>query len=114
MKYGIKHTTGVIDAISTFPNDVVPGDFTEITEAKYNEFLLDLELNPYCTYDTGTNKLVKDSTKYNDLIRSNSKEDLRLQLKDLSIEIDLQERMGEDTTATQADFDAKKTQYDAL
>lgn len=41
-------------------------------------------------------------------------ETLRLQLKQLSIELDLQERLAEDTTATQAEFDAIKAAYEAL
>lgn len=41
-------------------------------------------------------------------------EELRLQLKQLSIELDLQARLAEDTTATQAEFDALKLAYEAL
>lgn len=36
----------------------------------------------------------------------------RTALKNLSIELDLQERMGEDTTNTQAEFDALKAVYE--
>lgn len=39
---------------------------------------------------------------------------MRLQLKQLSIELDLQERLTEDTTATQAEFDTLKALYEAL
>lgn len=39
---------------------------------------------------------------------------MRLKLKQFSIELDLKERLNEDTTATQADFDALKALYEAL
>ena len=39
---------------------------------------------------------------------------LRSELKTLSIELDLMERLSEDTTAKQAEFDTKKAQYEAL
>lgn len=42
------------------------------------------------------------------------KELLRSELKRLSIEIDLAQRMSESTTALQDDFDAKKIIYDGL
>jgi len=39
---------------------------------------------------------------------------LRLQLKKLSTELDLKTKLGEDTTATQAEFDGVKLEYDNL
>ncbi len=41
-------------------------------------------------------------------------EELRLQLKQLSIELDLQTKLGEYTTDTQAEFNALKAQYEGL
>ena len=43
-----------------------------------------------------------------------SEDDQRAELKNLSNELDLMVRLGEDTTTVQADFDAKKTTYNAL
>lgn len=114
MKYGIKHTAGVIEAISQFQDDVVPGAFTEITEAKYIAFVAKMKSNPFQTYDTGTDDLVQDIPALSAAQVAKQKNDLRDQLRALSIELDLQTRMGESTTATQASFDAKKAAYEAL
>lgn len=43
-----------------------------------------------------------------------TKEGQRAELKNLSDELDLMVRLGESTTTVQADFDAKKTIYNAL
>jgi hypothetical protein len=114
MKYGINHNNGVIIAISKFANDIIPEKFIEITQAKYVEFLNDLDINPLSTYDANSNTLVQDSAAYAALVRSNSKALLRDELRALSIELDLQTNMGEDTTANQSSFDAKKTQFNAF
>jgi hypothetical protein len=65
MKYGIKHNTGVVIAISRFTDNIVPNDFVEITESDYIKFLNDLKTNPYCTYDDVNNDAKK--TQYNAL-----------------------------------------------
>ncbi|MBU2923072.1 hypothetical protein KO504_17110 [Winogradskyella psychrotolerans] len=59
-------------------------------------------------------KITEPKSKREVLNELSESDSLRLQLKQLSIELDLQNRMGEDTTATQADFDALKLQYESL
>ncbi len=113
-KYGIKHSSGTIIAISEFVNDTVPVGFTEITKAKYDDFTAKFNNNPFSTYDDVNNALIQDSSKLANFNTFYTKTELRETLMKLSNELDLQARMSEDTTATQAEFNTVKAQYDAL
>jgi hypothetical protein len=114
MKYGIKHDNGKIIAITRFADDVVLAGFTEITKTKYDEFVGVLNDNPFSTYDTGANKVQGDSSKLSNAVSQQNKNKVRRELLLLSNELDLQTRMGEDTTDTQSEFDAKKLIYEGL
>ncbi|MGC1471559.1 MAG: hypothetical protein WA775_03110 [Psychroserpens sp.] len=114
MKYGIKHKSGEIQAISRFSNNVVPESFTEITVEKYNEFINDISINPISTYDEANNEIIKDDAAYATSLRAKSKSDLRLKLKALSVELDLKARLEEDVTNDLNNFSAIKAQYEAL
>lgn len=48
------------------------------------------------------------------LFQLTESETFRNQLKQLSIELDLMQRLGEDRTTKQAEFDALRLQYEAL
>lgn len=114
MKYGIKHTAGAIEAISKFPTDVVAAGFTEITEAKYNEFIADFNSNPFCTYNDSINKIEKDAVTLSSEEALLTAKEMRLELLKMSNELDLKVRLGESTTTLQAEFDTLKTTYQSL
>ncbi|QQV91597.1 hypothetical protein Peternella1_61 [Winogradskyella phage Peternella_1] len=61
-----------------------------------------------------TDKITEPKAKREVINELSESESMRLQLKQLSIELDLQARLSEDTTTTQAEFDALKLQYEAL
>lgn len=113
-KYGIKHTSGVVSAITIFNDNIVAAGFLEITKAKYDEFIADFKSNPFITYDVSKNELSKDAIALADAQDELQRREIRLQLLELSNELDLQVRMSESTTATQAEFDALKTTYEGL
>lgn len=111
MKYGIKHTNGQIEAISRFANNVIPVGFIEITESKYDGFLDQISVNPYVVYDIQKNTLIADEAALADAQAAGDLSVLRSSLRRLSIELDLQTRLGEDTTATQAEFNTLMAEY---
>lgn len=110
MTYGIKHTNGAIEAISRFEGIVASG-FIEITKAKYDEFIGIISQNYFVLYDEVANEINVDLSQQSILVNSVRKEDLKKQLKALSTEIDTLERMSEDTTAKQAEFDDLLIEY---
>lgn len=114
MKYGIKHNAGQIEAISRFANDIIPVGFIEITYLKYDEFLRALDSNPFATYDDKNNSLILDNQALVDFNANSAKQQVRNKLLILSNELDLQVRMSEDTTDTQAKFNALKAQYEGM
>ncbi len=114
MKYGIKHDNGTIKAISQFSNDFVLAGFIEITKAKYDKFILDTAANPFATYDSVKNEITLDEIALANEESRLEKYEIRNRLEKLSIELDLMQRLAEDTTDKQAEFDALKLQYEAL
>lgn len=114
MKFGIKHDNGQIEALSRFPNDEVPAEFTEITKADYERFVPIIQTNAYVHYNEKDNSISTNGGYENDLQDFMEKKALREKLRELSIELDLQTRLAEDTTATQNEFDQLKAQYIAM
>ena len=114
MKYGIKHDSGVIQAISKFPDDVLASGFIDLKKEVYDSFISQLAGNPFATYDVHNNALVLDAGALATATAADAKAKVRSRLKLMSIELDLMTRLGESTTDLQADFDALKVTYDGL
>lgn len=111
MRYGIKHNNGNIEAITKFKKGDLASGFDEITEAKYNEFLQKLKVNRFSTYDSANNQIVEDNTSLNTALENAIELEKRQALRQLSIELDLMTRLGEDTTAKLAEFNTLKIAY---
>lgn len=110
MTYGIHHDNGVIKAISRF-EELVPSSFVEITKSDYEKFLAIILVNNFVTYNAADNELEIDQAQQAQLIDDFEKNDIKGQLRQLSIEIDLLERMSKSTSVKQAEFDALLVEY---
>lgn len=112
MLYGIKHDNGTIEAISKF-RDVqnLPLGFEEITKSQYESFIDIVQQNTFVTYNSAAKSIDIDSAAEANLINTQQKENIKSQMRTLSTEIDLLQRMSEDTTAKQAEFDALLVEY---
>lgn len=112
MKYGIQHDNGKVISINKFADDIVPGTHTEITEAKYNSFIntiKDAGLN--VNFDPVKLSLTVDQVAVDAENEARETAELRSRLREMSIELDLAARMGEDTTDLAAEFDTLKADY---
>ncbi|MGB1307547.1 MAG: hypothetical protein ACPG6B_01455 [Oceanihabitans sp.] len=112
-KYGIKHTAGAVKALTIFKNNIIAPGFTEITQADYILFVNQIQANPFFMYDDTKNELASDAQELASVTALITKELLRDELLKLSNSLELEQRLGEDSTSTQAAFDAKKLEYEA-
>jgi len=110
MKYGIKHTNGKVNALTQFEGEI-PEEFIEISKEKYDQFLAILESKTYVSYDDKNNTMNIDESAEAQLQADVSKLNIRERLKQMSVELDLKNRLQENVTALQADFDALAVQY---
>lgn len=113
MKYGIKYKeSGSVTSITKFEDTVAP-EFTEITKAKYEEFLLIIRNNSVFTYDETRNMIIVDAAEQQNLDNQIEKKNIKERLRSLSVEIDLLERMSEDTTVKESEFQVLLNQYNS-
>ena len=110
-KYGIKtDNDGFVLDIGYWNNSPVPNDYLEISEYQYFQFID--EVKPYSKFD-GT-KLTIDQQDETTYLANENKIKLREQMLDLSIEIGLNEYLGEDMTSEQTQLNSIKDQYNNI
>jgi hypothetical protein len=110
-KYGIKtDLNGFVVDIGYWNNNPIPNEYLEISEYQYFQFIETIK--PYSKFD-GNNLIVnqQDETNY---IAEQNKIKLREQMRDLSIEIGLNQMLGEDMTEKQTELNSIKSQYETL
>lgn len=112
MKYGIHIEGQEIKAVSRFTDDTLPAEFQEISEAEYNEYTS--KLNPFSEWNATANDIQTNTVKEAQVNQSIAEFELINKLRNLSIEIDLTIRMGNDSTALETEFASVKAQYDTL
>lgn len=110
MIYGIKHDNGKIAAITRF-RGALPAGFDLITKAQYDSFIGIVSNNTFVSYNAAKESIDVDEAAESNLINSQQKENIKGNLRALSIEIDLLARMGESTVAKQTEFDALLIEY---
>lgn len=110
--YGIKHTNGVIEAMSRFENvEAVPEGFVAITQEDYDRFLPILKANVFITYDVETNEIIINDAAQSQFYDAQRQLEIRHRLHVLSGELDLMVRLQEETGEKQAEFDALAVEY---
>lgn len=114
IKYGIRHNNGKVIAITEFLDGKVAEGFTEITQQNYIDFTASISANPFSTYDAELKQIVPNVALGLAAMTAKARDAYRRRLRDLSAEIDLMARMGEDATGRQAEFDQIKQDYQAL
>ncbi len=112
MKYGINIVQGAIHAISEFPEDSLPENFKEITKERYNE-LLD-NFTPFSTWDESKGDFVEDEDAKTLYKIEAEADNYRKQLSLLLTEINLAEKLGENTNVLQGKFNNIEKAYKAL
>lgn len=107
IKYAEINNSGVIVGVHTddIPAANLPTGWSTVE-------LDDTVEDPSGLVGQAADKITETKDKRVQLNQLSQAEELRLQLKRLSAELDLKTRLGEDTTDTQADFDAVKLQYE--
>lgn len=114
MKYGIKINNGHLAAITEFPNGILPDDFKEVTIEKYNE-LIQGNLS-FAKFDIETETFVEDkeAEEAEEKFIANARTaSLKQDLSFIVSELILAERLGEDTTVLQKEFDDVSKEYKA-
>lgn len=111
MKYLLKHSNGsVIGLIAIDDTVATPQGFEVITEQEYTQGLLAFKGEQFLLWDDQSRVFSQNSTLNNSYSSTVEKQSQLEQLRALSVDINLYDKLADTTTrdALQADFDALK------
>ncbi len=111
MKYGIKIIDGNLKAITEFPSDILLDNFEEITKEKYKDLINNI--SSFSKFDVATFNFIKDKEAEKKAQKQQETAILRQSLSNLVEELTLAERLGEDTTVLQKEFEDISKVYKA-
>lgn len=111
MKYAVKHTRGAVQGLIRF-NDTLPSGFIEISEEVYNQGIAESLKHLALFFESGDQIFSSNTTLSAQIAASTEKAAQRAQLRIISIELDLKQRLGEPTEDLQAEFDDLKLLYE--
>lgn len=107
MKYGVKTTDNKVEGLIAV--NELPAGFTEITKEKYDEGMALINQSKAIDYDGEA--FTENATATSTLATAKDRADAYRKLRELSIKIDLETRLGNDVAALETEFATLKDQY---